>query len=342
MPMWDVVTDQRKIRMVRNKLIDRMSSFVTDEVSTRITTRGGTVEATALWSDHLQMWWYWDEGPTQYWHPFHVQKPNSTTSVLVEINFPIQGYNPRIGGAVLRDSQSKEYIIAHSGRIGGGRPGIGQSLVRQRMGDWFNLVALTPRGEERRYMPVALIEASNAPQQLAAFIHAIHQVKHSVEPQDPNQHQFLGYRPFQLEFDGDATYRRRALITARYNHGAVVNELAATLSALGMSVHNDHPRDLFVVERDAMSVLFEVKTDVSSQTIYTAVGQLLLNSDPVHRPVLCLVIPTSTQRSHIARLRTLGIHVVEYSINPRGSVAFSGLDRVLPGKNRRATQKQTR
>ncbi len=48
-----------------------------------------------------------------------------------------------------------------------------------------------------------------------------------------------------------------------------------------------------------------------------------------------LVVPTSTQSSHIARLRTLKIHVVEYSIDPRGDVTFSGLSRVLPGVTRR-------
>jgi len=89
------------------------------------------------------------------------------------------------------------------------------------------------------------------------------------------------------------------------------------------------------VERDVTSVLFKVKTDASPQTIYTAVGQLLLNSAPVHRPVLCLVVPMSTQRSHIARLRTLKIPVVEYSLDPRGDVTFSGLGRVLPRVTRR-------
>ena len=66
--------------------------------------------------------------------------------------------------------------------------------------------------------------------------------------------------------------------TGKADHGLVVDALEAAVKHAGQRGYNDGARDLFVLdERKRMSVLFEVKTDVTTTSIYTAVGQLLLN-----------------------------------------------------------------
>lgn len=56
--------------------------------------------------------------------------------ITCEINFPVNGINRRIGGAFLTDSTG-DIFVAHRGKIGGGKKGIGKSLFEdQYRGRW--------------------------------------------------------------------------------------------------------------------------------------------------------------------------------------------------------------
>jgi 5-methylcytosine-specific restriction protein A len=48
------------------------------------------------------------------------------SNIIVEINFPLQGINPKIGGVFARDATTNEVFLLHRGGIGGGRQGIGR------------------------------------------------------------------------------------------------------------------------------------------------------------------------------------------------------------------------
>ena len=54
----------------------------------------------------------------------HLDKSNS---IVVEINFPFDGINRRIGGAFGK-TETGEIVVLHRGKIGGGREGIGKQL----------------------------------------------------------------------------------------------------------------------------------------------------------------------------------------------------------------------
>lgn len=80
---------------------------------------------------------------------------------------------------------------------------------------------------------------------------------------------------FSPEFQGKRkSYPLGGEIEADCLHGSIVNSLAKILRDKQLDFDNDHPRDLFIKHNGAISVLFEVKTNTSTTSIYGGVGQL--------------------------------------------------------------------
>lgn len=69
-----------------------------------------------------------DELENRWWNGFGLGEPpeGRQASIDVEVNVPKKGTNRRIAGAFLRDEDNKLYL-AHSGKIGGGRKGVGKA-----------------------------------------------------------------------------------------------------------------------------------------------------------------------------------------------------------------------
>jgi len=85
------------------------------------------------WHGRLGIWGVFEPHPPvsrdrpRFWFCFGVNDPadRSMLGITVEINPPHQGINNRLGGAFVTDSSGQLYL-GHSGRVGGGRKGIGQ------------------------------------------------------------------------------------------------------------------------------------------------------------------------------------------------------------------------
>ena len=66
-------------------------------------------------------------------------------------------------------------------------------------------------------------------------------------------------------------------------------------------------------KRNRVSVLFEVKTDVTTTSIYTAVGQLLLNGGAGPRASkLVLVLPDKPKPKTAEALMSIGVAVLDF------------------------------
>ena len=102
---------------------------------------------------------------------------------------------------------------------------------------------------------------------------------------------------------------------AEADHGLVVDALVTAVERLDLAPHNDQQRDLFVTDhRNGREILFEVKTDVRTTSIYTAVGQLLLNGRARrHETRLVLVVPAPPTAKTRDALGAIGIYVLEYT-----------------------------
>ena len=120
---------------------------------------------------------------------------------------------------------------------------------------------------------------------------------------------------FSPEFSGRrSAFSVRRRIEANADHGLVVDALKAAVTRVGHRSYNDRERDLFVLgKRNRVSVLFEVKTDVTTTSIYTAVGQLLLNGGAGPRaPKLVLVLPDKPKPKTAKALRSIGVAVLAF------------------------------
>jgi len=149
--------------------------------------QGGSVSADVHWHRSLRIWGVFERSPLdehinapRFWICFGVADPNdeSMLKITVEMNPPHQGENRRIGGVFLRDEESRIYV-GHSGKVGGGRPGIGQRAFKSfsQQLDWREIE--TPKGL-REVVVFGPLQAGRLSNALAPFIHTVADFKESV------------------------------------------------------------------------------------------------------------------------------------------------------------------
>ena len=100
-----------------------------EEFQKKLGYPGGYLERAVNWNASEKIWSVFDAkvAERRFWRAFGTQHPQSKSmlDIVVECNPPLEGIDRRCAGAFLR--VGKEVFIAHSGKIGGGRRGIGKS-----------------------------------------------------------------------------------------------------------------------------------------------------------------------------------------------------------------------
>ncbi len=114
----------------------------------------------------------------RYWCAFGVDDPYpaSLLSITCEINPPKEGIDRRCAGLFVRD-ESGEVFLAHSGKVGGGRAGIGKGAFLEYWGNDDILSVLFPDSEECDYIVLGRIADPNLRRRLADFVHSVAEFK---------------------------------------------------------------------------------------------------------------------------------------------------------------------
>ncbi|MBN9485238.1 MAG: hypothetical protein BGO70_03040 [Bacteroidetes bacterium 43-93] len=119
---------------------------------------------------------------------------------------------------------------------------------------------------------------------------------------------------YYAEFQGGKKYNLPEEVSADCNHGIVVDALKKALEALNIRAYNNRQIDLYSTTGKRIKNIFEIKTSLSWQTVYTAVGQLKVNSVTLSpNPKMFFVCPADIKNNLIADLKKLGISVIQYS-----------------------------
>ncbi len=120
---------------------------------------------------------------------------------------------------------------------------------------------------------------------------------------------------FKEEFSGRKKYKIRKDVEAECDHGPIVNDQAYALKGLGCRVGNDINRDLYIINSEGeITTVFEIKTDMATSSLYSAVGQLLLNNVSLSpRPRLIIVSSEKIGKDLEAKLNLLGIELLTFS-----------------------------
>jgi len=142
------------------------------------------------WHARLGIWGVFEPQPPvssgrRFWILFGTSNPSEQAMlpITVEINPPHEGIDARVGGAFLRDEKGRTFI-AHNGRVGGGRKGIGQSAFmdflrsRDYQGNWQLIIQ--PGGRTRIVNIISAIDAKDLAQSTALYVHEVAKFKEFV------------------------------------------------------------------------------------------------------------------------------------------------------------------
>ena len=283
--------------------------------------QGFSGEWDVTWHANVGMWSLLDPGDdlNRFWCCFGVEDPNAhqALNIAVEVNPSHTGTDGRVAGAFAWGPGGSVHLC-HNGRIGGGRPGVGKkAFFAHYHGD---LAKMAHRGQLVDVANLGPIDSPDLASRLAWFAEEVARIKDLIVQGPAPANVAPAFAP---EFSGGRNpYTVRATIEAQADHGLVVDSLEQSVDGLGHVGHNDRARDLFVLdEHGALAFLFEVKTDVSTTSIYTAVGQLLLNRgigmDAVR---LVLVVPGTPAEPTCDALRSIGIEILPYHWRKRKPV----------------------
>lgn len=146
--------------------------------------QGGSETAALLWHPDKNIWIMLEPErlDNRFWCAFGTESPitNSMVSITCEINPPRAGYNRQIAGLFIIDSAGAVHL-AHSGKIGGGRPGIGKAAFMDSRNQNDVVPVHFPDGRESNYIVIGRVDAPDFLDELAGFVHAVADFKRGVE-----------------------------------------------------------------------------------------------------------------------------------------------------------------
>jgi hypothetical protein len=142
--------------------------------------KGASELAQLLWHADLRLWVLLqpERLDTRYWCAFGTDDPYpaSMLSITCEINPPKEGIDRRCAGLFVRDDGGVVYL-AHSGKVGGGRAGIGKRAFLDHWGQDEVVSVLFPDGEERDYIILGRMDDRGFRAALARFVHSVARFK---------------------------------------------------------------------------------------------------------------------------------------------------------------------
>ena len=298
--------------------------------------RGGQDTVKLRWNQEEEIWSCLKPIENRFWCGFGLDDPGELDrlKIVVEINPPLEGVDLRNGGMFARNATGAIHLC-HTGNIGGGADRVGKKAFWERYRGNSEAVHIPDRNKSISVVDLGPVISPMFVNRVAHFIHEVARIKQNISARMPIQ-AFPNGNGFIPEFSGrKSCYSPQKFIEATANHGLVVNALAVAIREAGFEIGNDQQRDMFVYgpyrgkSVTEQITLFEVKTDVSTTTIYQGVGQLMLNGLAQNSGTkLILVLPKKPNTETASALKAIGIDVLTYTWSRKKPV-FSNLNRVL-------------
>lgn len=212
---------------------------------------------------------------------------------------------------VFAEDEDGQLVVLHRGNIGGGKKGIGKTLLMDNASSPRE--AVLDGNKEVDMLVVGQLRSPFFGAQLRQFVAEVQRVK-----QLPGQEGLSGLASslFQVEpgvFKSEVSgYGALPLVKRRASyrtHGLVVEALKQQLQHYfrnsAWHISNDQHRDLILSHGAVVVALFEIKTVANTQDVATALGQLLLYGAAVSgllRRIMVLPEPlTNDAESYLAQ-----------------------------------------
>jgi hypothetical protein len=339
--MLRLIEDGAKKRALQKQLENEIRSGLQQTDRRRLGFRGAGSRNVDI-RHNSAIWFYGelfnDGAVRRYWNAFGLYaQGRAALDIVVEVNIAADESTRRIAGSFAREIGTPDVYLMHSGRIGGGRAGIGKEAFLGWSGLEVTRVLNAAR-HVRADIPVArlgseqfIAEVEHFVRQVASFKGAVSDGVLVARKRIARRSVAPGLRSVFDEGFGIRDIPPQPARTYYSSHGLVVSQLRKHLETKGrLRAHeeltNSRLVDLAVVRGDRLIAIFEIKTSIDRQSLYCGIGQLYIHSHMQTDARRYLVIPDfpvlgdSLQRT----ISGLGIHVVTYS-RSKDAYRFTGL-----------------
>jgi len=173
----NVLTGKADIKEAQLLLSKRMRKRCDRSEEIDLGFQGGGLPATVHWNSEFDLWMAFHAVEKRFWNAFGTGNPfeGGSRSIVVEINFPFNGINRRIGGVFLRDGKERVFL-GHRGRVGGGRRGIGQAAFLERVGPQ-DLADISDGDRISKAILISAIAAEDIVGRVAIFVRSVEKFK---------------------------------------------------------------------------------------------------------------------------------------------------------------------
>lgn len=326
------VTQKSEISKCQKILKSSLKKALINREYLRIGHLGGSFENDVYYREGF---WYsyriFDEDEVaipKHWNGFGLGKREDGNQIIVvEINPPIKGLSKQVQGLFAKSEHTGSYYLLHRGKIGGGKKGIGKrEFEAWYRGPWVDVYSTD--GFVNEVILVAELESEDIIEQIRHFVEEVYQFKKEADTGSPGRRPQADDRnlKFDPEFYGKKNVLRASSFKYETFHGLVVNALEKRLRYTGKydnaTIFNTRLIDLGIQENGKTRHIFEVKSSLDRQAIYTGIGQLMFHTLGNPNIKKTLVLPLAEYSSRLVKIFIqLGIDVLKYEIK-KGQVKF--------------------
>ncbi|MDN3238045.1 hypothetical protein QWJ10_22885 [Pseudomonas sp. WAC2] len=212
--------------------------------------------------------------------------------LAVQLNFPNELYKRLYAGTFVRD-RAGEIFLAYRGRLTKGKAGLRKNLV---LAQFSNSVDAQDGNQTNRVILIAGLDEPDMIDKLFAFAQEAREVATRVASINAEADSspgsgggkggsaeldsMMALSVYFDEFSGKSNITPPATTGRRVvEHGAIVAALAKILGS-GANLQKNQAIDLAAIY-ESRTDLYEVKTSADTQSVYTAVGQLLIHGEGI-------------------------------------------------------------
>lgn len=331
--MLRLVHEAKKKKRAQTELERALKDTLKDQGSRNIGFPGGNADHPLYSLGDGKLWAAFggvseEAAIPRFWNAFGIYRPSEPAQMIaVEINIPTDSNSAKVAGFFAEDADTGDIYLMHSGKVGGGRPGIGKLafLVWSKA----KLVEVScPEGGVRKGIAVGRLDDHDLAGRIWAFVKSVQNFKDMAakgELETPDFKRCIDeYNRYSKEYSGKKNGRWGSEFEYMTYHGDVIQALhdeRIACAAKNEGVYNSILIDLFVKKDGVITEVYEVKTGVGRQVLYTAIGQLVTHTATLGDEVTkYLVVPADEAMPEdleraVAALR---IQVRRFKLNGRG------------------------
>ncbi len=262
--MFTLVESKAEIKKAQRKLEATIRRDFTIKTIRNIGHPGGTNSDARVQTDHHHWFWSGDKVGASEPNPrrlnwFGLYRKDSDLQISVEINIPHEPRNHEVAGFFGRDNDGGAIYLFHSGRVGGGKKGVGRGAFLAWRNEPLDEV-VDSAGIIRHGVLVMPIDGKAATRSAIRYIDTIARFKQAVRAGEINTPEFRlkekEYRDFYSEPRGRRKSRRSGEFDYVSRHGDVLDALEGWRTSPGLEKGTRVVKNVFLdmgLESDSKS-----------------------------------------------------------------------------------------